>query len=398
MLSVAQATDFIQQHLLQLPTEAVPLSQAAGRVLREPLVADRDLPPFDRVTMDGIAFRYERYAAGQRRFRIEGTQYAGQPGRALAGEDTCLEAMTGAVLPAGTDTIVRYEDLRLADGWAEILVETVQPGQNIHRRASDRPVGDVLVQPSIRLSPAELAVAASVGHARVEVTARPRLALVSTGDELVEVDEIPEPHQIRRSNVYFLQAALEAAGAVTERFHLPDEVGAMEGGLGRLLEEFDALVLSGGVSAGKADFVPQVLERLGVRKVFHQVAQRPGKPLWFGATAAGKPVFGLPGNPVSTFLCTYRYLRPWLRASLGEARAAVPMARLAEPVLFKPALTYFLPVSLRMGADAVLEARPFPGGGSGDYANLLRCDGFLELPAGESEFAVGEVFPVWGFR
>ena len=426
MISVEEAFQHILAHTIPVSVESVPLSEAAGRILREDITADRDLPPFDRVTMDGIAVRYEAFAAGQRRFRINGMQLAGQPPRTLADPAACLEAMTGAVLPFGTDTIIRYEDLTLTDGWATVNLDVVTPGQNVHRRASDRPQGDRLIGAGTRLNPVHIAVAASVGKGQVLVSARPRIALISTGDELVDVDETPLPHQIRRSNTYLLKAVLDAAGAQTTLLHLPDEEAVMEENLSHWLTQFDALVLSGGVSAGKADFVPRVLERLGVRAVFHQVAQRPGKPLWFGcgwmpgwmpslramasiqasihiqtppplptpATPA-LPVFGLPGNPVSTFLCACRYLLPWLSASLGEIRKPPSVARLMAPVAFKPSLTYFLPVGLTVDAEGVWLAEPFPGGGSGDYANLLRCDGFLELPADRSEFAADEAFPVW---
>lgn len=398
MLSVAEAYSIVLNHPLALPAEPVPLGQAAGRILREPLIADRDLPPFDRVSMDGVAIQHRAFANGQRRFRVAGIQFAGKPVQTLADEAACLEVMTGSMLPVGTDTVIRYEDLHVADGFAEIQIDDLQAGQNVHRRATDRRQHDELVPTGTRLGPAEMAVAASVGKATVLVSKRPRIALISTGDELVDVAETPEPYQIRRSNTYLLQTVLENAGAETVLLHLPDEADTMLTELQTLLTNFDALVLSGGVSAGKADFVPGVLQQLGVHQRFHQVAQRPGKPLWFGSSDQGKVVFGLPGNPVSTFLCAYRYLLPWLQTSLGLPVVQRPVAQLSRALSFAPKLTYFVPVSLSVTPEGIWYAEPLPGSGSADYANLLRCDGFMELPPDRNEFGQGEAFPVFTYR
>ncbi len=398
MLSVAEAHSIVLNHLLVLPAELIPLPQAAGRVLREPLTADRDLPPFNRVSMDGIAIQFAAFETGQRQFRVAGTQFAGQPAQTLTDPTACLEVMTGAMLPTGTDTVIRYEDLQITEGVAEIQIDAIQAGQNVHHRATDRKQDEELVPIGTRLGPPEMAVAASVGKATILVSKRPKIALISTGDELVDVADTPEPYQIRRSNTYLLQTVLQSAGAETTLLHLPDDADTMETALKTLLTEYDALVLSGGVSAGKADFVPSVMERLGVRQLFHQVAQRPGKPLWFGASDEGKVVFGLPGNPVSTFLCAYRYLLPWLKASLGLPVLHPSVARLARSVSFTPKLTYFLPVRLSVSPDGIGFAAPLPGSGSADYANLVQCDGFMELPPERAEFSEGEAFPVYTFR
>lgn len=394
MLSVIEAYAIILSHSQSLPAESVPLTQAVGRILREDILADRDFPPFDRVTMDGIAIRYEAFAGGQRTFPIAGIQFAGQPLHVLTEPAHCLEVMTGAVLPEGTDTVIRYEDIKTADGQATITIEEISAGQNIHRRATDRRAGEVLMKAGSLLRPTEIAVLASVGKAMVACSTVPRIALIATGDELVAVTETPLPHQIRGSNTYMLYAALLRLGIEASLNHLPDDLEKLTSGLATILKENDILILSGGVSAGMADFVPEVLMRLGVRERFHKIAQRPGKPLWFGTTDAGKTVFGLPGNPVSTTMCLYRYLLPFLRHSMGQPPRPVSYAKLAEAVKFQPALTYFLPVSLESQADGSLQAFPLPGSGSGDYANLIDADGFMELPADKSHFAAGEVYPI----
>ena len=398
MLSVSDATTIIQQNQLALPTETVSLTDATGRVLRETVRADRDFPPFDRVAMDGIAILFADFNAGQRLFRIVGMQRAGQEQQRLSDAGTCLEAMTGAMLPTGADTVVRYEDISIANEQATVLVDDVKAGQSVHVQATDRQAGDKLLTIGTRLGPTEIAVAASVGMATLLVTARPRVALISTGDELVDVADAPLPYQIRRSNTYMLRAALAQLGIAVTLHHIADDEVVLERELATLLANNDVLILSGGVSAGKADFVPDVLTRLGVQKQFHKVAQRPGKPLWFGTlqTETGqKTAFALPGNPVSTVLCAYRYVLPYLRASLGLADEAPRYAQLAEPVRFLPDVTYFLPVRLTSESDGTPLAHPLPGSGSADFANLLLADAFMELPADRNQFSVGEAFRVW---
>lgn len=399
MLSVADAFAITQHHTLLLPTESVSIDDALGRVLREPVRADRDFPPFDRVAMDGIGIRFADFAAGLTSFRVVGMQRAGQAQLTLTDSGTCLEVMTGAMLPIGADTVIRYEDITMLDGVAQITIGDVQAGQHIHHRATDRRAGDELLSAGTRLGPSELAVAASVGHIRLAVTTLPRVALISTGDELVDVADAPLPHQIRRSNMYMLRAALASLGITATMHHIVDDETMLADGLSALLATNDVLILSGGVSAGKADFVPDVLARLGVQKQFHKVEQRPGKPLWFGTTLdKGSPVrtvFALPGNPVSTVLCAHRYVLPYLRVSLGLPPAQPYYAQLAAPVTFQPDVTYFLPVRLSSEPDGRILAYPLPGSGSADFANLLDADGFMELPADQVAFSTGDAFRVW---
>ncbi len=405
MLSVAEAFARVLATARPLAPETVPLAHAAGRVLAETLTADRDFPPFNRVAMDGIAVVHARWAGGQTEFAIEHTQYAGAPPRPLQNPLAAVEVMTGAVLPPGTDAVIRYEDVRLADNRATIQIPPpATPGVNIHRQAADRHRGDVLLTPGTRLGPAELAAAATVGAAEIAVIRAARVAVVSTGDELVGVAETPLPHQIRRSNAYALQALLAAAGAEVSLFHLPDELAALREGLTTILNAgFDAVVLSGAVSKGRADHLPTLLRELGVIEVFHEVNQRPGKPMWFGARPAGPVVFGLPGNPLSTFLTACRYVRPWLRASqhpTGAAETAALFegpapARLTVDIHFKPNLTHFVPVRLTVDEAGSRLVTPLRVGGSGDLMGLVGATAFLELPPEPAVFPAGSVWPAW---
>ena len=405
MLSVAEAFARVLATAHPLPPETVPLPQAAGRILAETLTADRDFPPFNRVAMDGIAVVHAAWAAGQTEFRIEHTQYAGAPPHSLQNPQAAVEVMTGAVLPPGTDVVVRYEDILLADNRATVQIPPpAAPGVNIHRQAADRRQGDVLLLPGTHLGPAELAVAATVGAAELAVTRAPRIAVVSTGDELVGIAETPLPHQIRRSNAYALQALFAQTGADVSLFHLTDDVDALRQGLTNILNAgFDAVVLSGAVSKGRADHLPGLLRELHVVEIFHEVQQRPGKPMWFGARADGPVVFGLPGNPVSTFLTACRYVRPWLRAVQQPAGAPetatafeVPLpAMLTADISFKPQLAHFVPVRLSVNTEGRRQATPLRGGGSGDLAGLLGATAFLELPPEPAVFAAGSVWPAW---
>ncbi len=397
MLSVAEAEALIMESIGVLPTEDCPLGQAHGRILRQPLTADRDLPPFDRVALDGYALRQAAWQAGTRRFLVAGVQAAGTIPLTLGADDECIEVMTGAVLPGGADAVVGYEDVLRREASVEIGGEVeLKPGQAVHRRGSDRKAGAMMVAPGARLGGAEIAVAAACGYAHLAVALQPRIAVVATGDELVEVSSPVGPHQLRRSNDYALRAALVAAGHPrVERYHLRDMRHEIEHILWHLVAEYDVVVLSGGISKGKFDFLPQVLDDLGVRRLFQGVAQRPGKPFWFGLSPRHTPVFALPGNPASSYVCLHRYVLPALGRMSGRTPAPGRTVGLAEAAPFKVNLTYFLPVRLVPAAGGGGRAVPNPLNTSGDFSGLLGTDGFVELPAGREEFAAGSEVRFW---
>lgn len=399
MLTPAEAEKLILENVAPFHREDCPLTAAGRRVLRTELRADRDLPPFDRVTMDGYAVRAAAIADGARRFRIEGVQAAGMRAFKLGPEaDACIEVMTGAVVPEGADCIVPYEETA-RDGSAVILSgdpAQFTAGHAIHRRGSDHRAGDIMLRPGALLTGREIAVAAACGHAVVTVTQPPKIAVVATGDELVEVEAAVATHQIRRSNDHALRAALLLAGYPNvSRFHLRDVRHEIEHLLWHIIAEFDVVVICGGISKGKFDFLPVELDRQGVRKVFQGVAQRPGKPLWFGVTARKTPVFALPGNPVSAYTCLHRYVLPALARASGLKDAPRRSVALATPVNFKPKLTYFLPVKLSSGPRAELLATPEATNTSGDFAGLVGTDGFVELPPEPADFPAGTVAPFW---
>ena len=397
MISVSEATSIIQQHLFKPGKEKMALAKATGRILAESIIADRDFPPFHRASMDGIAIQHQAFAKGQRHFTVEGLLPAGAPSFPLKNTDAAIEIMTGAMLPVNTDTVVRYEDVEITHGNAHITIDTLTKGEGTHPQAQDAAQNDVLLAPGIKIAPAEIALMASVGKADVLVYTFPKTAIISTGNELVAVEATPLPHQIRRSNSYALQSALSLLGCEASLFHVPDEKHVLEKELKEIVAAHELIILSGGVSKGKFDFIPEVLTSLGIEKKFHQVSQRPGKPFWFGtSTSSQHTVFALPGNPVSTYMCYYRYIQPWLLQSM-HLPAGEQQAILARDFSFKPPLTYFLQVKT-VNESGKLMAYPDAGGGSGDFANLKNVSGFLELPEERTEFKEGEALAYYAFR
>ncbi len=390
MLTPAQAETLIEQHLVCLPIESLPLTQAAGAVLRENIYAERDQPPFDRVAMDGIALKSGAGHAG--RLRVCGTQAAGDPPAKLIDPESCIEIMTGAMLPQGCDAVVPVEQLQRNGEFVELARKPVTPWQNVHRRGSDCRQGALLLPAGTRLSAPEVAIAAGAGMARVRVSAQPMIVVISTGNELVEPGEVIEPHQVRRSNAYGITASLRQHGYTrVADDHVRDDEAELTERLRFHLRTHDVLILSGGVSMGKLDLVPLVLEKSGVNLVFHHVAQRPGKPMWFGVSQTGPAVFALPGNPVSTLVCLSRYVLPALRSAMGQAPRDPPRIALTAPVEVKVPMAYYLPVSLRTDDWGRTSAEPRPTNGSGDFTSLAGTDGFVELPPGPNTFPKGFV-------
>jgi molybdopterin molybdotransferase len=394
MLTPAEAEAQIAQYLPCLPIESLPVAQCAGAVLRENIYAERDQPPFDRVAMDGIALNSASVAAGMRRFAIQATQAAGDRPLELASPQHCIEIMTGASMPAGCNAVVPVEEIRIAAGFAE-LAAGVMPaaGQFVHARASDQKQGALLLPSGVRLEAPDVAAAAGAGMARLRVGQQPAIMVISTGNELVEPGEPIESWQLRRSNAYGLVAALRRRGFLrVADDHLPDDAEVLQARLKQHLQSYEVLVLSGGVSMGKFDLVPAALAACGVKQIFHRVAQRPGKPLWFGMAPNGAAVFALPGNPVSTLVCLARYVIPGIDLAMGLRQSPTgEKIALAAAATWNPALTGFLPVAIEADEWGRQWARTVSHNGSGDYAALIGTQGFVELPPGPNTYPKGFV-------
>ena len=395
MLTVREARDAILGAMSASEVESVATGAAIGRVLRQSVVAERDQPPFDRVMMDGIAIAFGDYQAGARQFPIQSTQAAGDQQQSLE-NDHCIEIMTGASLPKGADCIIPVERISIADGAAS-LEDGYAPeaGQFIHRQGSDHRKGSTLLAAGKRISPMDIAIISSCGLSDVDVSSTPAIRVISTGSELVPAGEAIESHQVRLSNGPAVIAMLQQHGYTDcEHDHIVDDPELLTTRIAAHLDAADALILSGGVSMGKADYVPQVLRDLGVEVVFHKISQRPGKPMWFGVGPAGQSVFALPGNPVSTLVCCRQYVLPALAHASGMRMSRPEFATLAQDVTFDPALTCFLPVRLISNTAGQVLAMPVPTNTSGDFTALSGTDGCVELPLEESHFPAGTTVPL----
>ncbi len=367
--------------------ETVPLGEAAGRVLAETVFADRDYPPEPRSMRDGYALR----AAGTPgEFEILGEVRAGEPCRFTVGPGQAVEIMTGASVPQGADAVVMLEHVH-AEGRRLRVPQAVEAGANISPRGSSLAAGAPALEKGARLTPASAALLASVGASRLSVFARPRVAILPTGDELVEIDSAPAPWQIRNSNSHALAAQVRRAGGEPVAFPpvrdtLEETASALEEAL-----KHDLVLLSGGVSAGKYDLVEQALERFGAVVYFDRVLIQPGQPCVFGR-AGGTFFFGLPGNPASTFVCFEIFARAALDLLGGAARPQLPfvLAALAEPFRHRPGLTRFLPARLEDGA----RLRPIPWGGSGDIRALAAANCFLVADPDRPAYETGELIRV----
>ena len=395
MISVEKALETVLNSTQDFGVEEIPFIKSVGRILKEDILADRDFPPFNRVSMDGITVDYSSFKNGQRSFKIEGIQAAGSKQITLNNSANCIEVMTGAVLPNKANTVIRYEDVTIENGIATINVDAINDGQNIHIKGKDGKVGDLLIKKNTKISAAEMGVLATVGKSFVKVAKHPKVMIVSTGDELVGVDEIPLEHQIRRSNVFTLVSLLEKLNIRSETAHITDDKPILKSKIKTFLEEYDVLLFSGAVSKGKFDFLPEVFNELGVEKLFHKITQRPGKPFFYGKTDKCN-VFGFPGNPISTFVNCLAYFYPWYYKSVGievEEETAI----LNADVTFKPNLTYFLQVKLNSRFGHLI-ATPITGNGSGDLASLVNTDAFIQLPNNITTFKKGEVFKIIRYR
>ncbi|MBB5350742.1 molybdopterin molybdotransferase [Haloferula luteola] len=368
-ITPAEADAIIASSLWQPATDRVSLVEAVGRTLTRAIHADRDLPPYARAMMDGVAF-----SSSSPPHWIQGLHAAGDPPPTALSAEHAWEIMTGACVPADCDTVVPYEDITLEPQGEELqilqILETYEPGQYIHPTGSDALSGEVLVPADRIIGPAEIAIAASVGLTELEVAARPRIALISSGDEAIPVADHPQPWQIRRSNGPMLEALLRRASHVPRLVrHVPDDADVARDDLHDALAQSDLVILCGGISKGKRDLIRPLLEEKLGPPAFHGVFQRPGKPLAFWS---GPPlVFALPGNPVSVLATFTRYVLPAL-SQLEGSDLQVPTRPSPPELQPLPHLTWLLAL------DAA--GNPLPPRNSGDFVSISGAAGFLEVP------------------
>ncbi len=369
--------------------ETIGIEQAFGRVLAREVRADRDYPPFDRSTRDGYAVRSADVASPEARLECVGELRAGGNYAGTVGPGECVEIMTGASVPSGADAVVMIEHTR-RDGRSITLDRFVPHGDHVVPRGTEARAGALLVAAGTRVGYAEMALAAQAGATRLEVSAKPSVAILSTGDEVVDARAIPGPLQVRNSNGISIEVLAETASAEPIQLgNAPDEKVTLRREIARGLDA-DILVLSGGVSMGKYDLVEQVLGELGAEFHFTGVAIRPGRPAVF-ATCGGKLVFGLPGNPVSTMVTFELFVLPAIDLLSGAVPRPLPIfrAKLAAPLHEKGPITHFLPARIEWeGKEARVTQLPWQG--SGDIVALAQANGFLVVGPERPDIAAGE--------
>ena len=392
MTSADQALQLVLENVTPLGVERVPILDALGRVIAEEIRSPRDIPGFDNSAMDGYAVRAadvaRASASNPARLRVLGTVAAGAMPATGVETGAAMRTMTGAPVAQGADAIVPVEQTRADGDWVEIL-SAAEPHAFVRPRGEDLREGELVMEPGKRLGAADLGMLASLNRSMIEVYRAPRVAIMTTGDELVDVDQRPAGAQVVNSSAYALAGAVREAGGQTAILKVardrPEEIRA------RLAEAFafDAALTTGGVSVGQFDHVKGALDELGLRQIFHGVAQRPGRPLKFGLVG-GRPIFGLPGNPVSTMVCFYLYARPALlkmggRRDLGLPRVAV---RCAVDIRTAKDLTEFVRVRLRREGGEFY-ATPTGNQGSGILSSLSRADALLIGPADATVLKAG---------
>jgi molybdopterin molybdotransferase len=397
MVNFQEAREIVFAQARSWGTEEVLLDGAFGRVLAETVLADRDYPPFPRATMDGYALRYADLERGVRRFRVADIVFAGsRPAGQLSGGE-CYKIMTGAAVPGDADMVVRREDV--GEGEAEIevgglLPDSWRPFLNIARQGEDLRAGDLVIDKPCRVSPAVMGLLATLGRSTVKVARAPRVGLVTTGNEVVEPGGVVSLVQIRNSNRWMLMAALrEQRVEVSMSAHAVDDPEQLTRDLQRFLD-MDILIITGGVSAGDADHVPAVLEQLGVRRLFHKIAMRPGKPTWCGVSPRGGMVFALPGNPFSCFVNFALLIAPFIHACWGLERT-LPMALpLGAARRKRTPLDEFFPVRVE-GSPAMLTQMPLNG--SGDIRMGMQANALALHPATAGDLERGALVAVYSF-
>jgi molybdenum cofactor synthesis domain-containing protein len=398
MISVAEAIQIVKQHTRALPPERVKLEEALDRVLAEDVIADSDLPPFDRSQMDGYAVRADDTTEAPVRLRIVGESAAGNGWHNELKQGEAVRIMTGAPVPAGADSVQQVELAHeLKDRTVVELLESVELGKSIVKRGAEIQAGETVLQSGGRINAAMMAVLAAFGYAQVTVGQRPRAGILATGSELVHVGEKPGQDQIRDSNNYSIAAYAQLAGALTERLPLArDETSVLRDQIAKAAETCDVVVTSGGVSMGVYDVTKAALHELDAEIFFERVALRPGKPTVFARLPNGTLIFGLPGNPVSVAVTFNLFARTALLAMQGVTEPALKheTALLARSVKGNTDRESYLPAQLTTNDDGELIAFPLKWGGSSDFVSFTLTTALVIVSAGSRKIEANSLVKV----
>lgn len=400
MLPVEEAIKIVERETPRLGAESVALRDVRARVLAEDIIADTDLPPFDRALMDGYAVRADDTRRAPATLRVVGEAAAGRGWRGRLKSGEAVRIMTGAPLPAGADSVQQVEVTREAEGGARVIIErATEAGQFISRRATEIVRGAVVLRAGERVTPAMSAALASFGYASVRVARRPRVSVIATGSELVRVEDVPGADSLRDSNTYSLAAYAESAGASANALPFAaDDEALLRRLIAEAAETSDAVVLSGGVSMGVYDFTKVALGALGAEIFFERVSLRPGKPTVFArlANARRTLVFGLPGNPVSVSVTFNLFARAALLAMQGATRTRLDEQRavLARDTKGSIERASYLPATLATDDGGRLVVAPLKWQGSSDFVAFTRAEALLIIPEGVRQVEAGEVVNV----
>lgn len=395
MISISEAIEIVKAQTAQSSAEEVAIDASRGRILAEDIVADTDLPPFDRAQMDGYAVRAADVASVPARLRIAGESAAGAGWHHEMKGGEAVRIMTGAPVPAGADAVQQVELTRENDSQVEIL-KSVEIGRSIVKRASEIKSGEIVLRAGEEINAAMIASLASFGYAKVKVGSRPRVAVMATGSELVDVNQNPGQDQIRDSNNYTIAAYAELSSAIVERLPLAgDDTEELKRQISRAAGHADVLITSGGVSMGVYDFTKAALKELGAEIFFERVALRPGKPTVF-ARLGNTLIFGLPGNPVSVSVTFNLFVRTSLRAMQGATQTTLPDDRAVLERGLKGSVDResYLPAVLRTDEKGTLLVEPLKWGGSSDFVSFARATALINVPAGLRAIAAGTMVRV----
>jgi len=395
MRTVTEALELVLQHSQLGATKKIALAESLGLTLAESIVATADSPPFDKSMMDGFAIRSTDISGEGTQLTVSERTTAGQVPQKNVGAGEAIQVMTGGAVPAGCDAVIPVE---LVDDQGETIsinIPSIGSGKNIMKQGESMRTGETVLPAGRGITPAQLALLAELGRYEVSVYGRPRVAVLATGNELVPVDRQPGPGQIRNSNEPMLTAQIQSAGATPQPLGIArDEHDMLKSKIEAGLQN-DVLILSGGVSAGVLDLVPQVLTECGVEQVFHKVQLKPGKPLWFGVRSESEQggrclVFGLPGNPVSSLVCFELFVKPALRCLQGLKQPAKPLqAELSQAHLVKGGRPVYHPARWQV-ENGQLTAHPTRWVGSADLRGTAEANGMIHFPPREAAYEPGE--------
>jgi molybdopterin molybdotransferase len=398
MITVTEAEEIIKnsiKHFDELDSEMLSLGNSLGRILAEDIYPERSLPPFNRATMDGYAIRLNKDKPLPAQFEIKGTQYAGKPKETNISDQECIEIMTGAVIPSGLNCVIPIERTHLTNDQIEIHKNYIpRRFQYIHQEGTDINISERLLSIGEKIDVPDLLSLAASGQENIKVKRLPRIALFVTGDEIKPIGEPIELHEIRSTSQYGIEGAIKKIFLSNITINtLGDNFNDLESSINKSITSHDIIILTGGVSMGKKDHVKNIIANLPDFSGFHKVLQKPGLPFMFAGSNNGQLIFGLPGNPVSSMICLYRYIIPAIKILIGQSSSENKLVKLTEKVTSPSDLSYFLPVKLLNAGDHIVKAKPLPTNTSGDFITLAKSDGFIEISPASQTNLLNALYP-----